>query len=248
MSREPKKGDLVVCKIIKINPHSAFAFIEEYGKEGLIHISEIASGWVKDIKSYLKEGQIVVAKVIYVDENVINLSIKRVKRDQKRNKLREYKKEKGAEKALETVAKKLRQTRKFEEIKQKLKEEFGSITKVFEIALKNKELLKRVLNERWIKEIEEIAKKMGRKKEIEIKLRLKLKSYRGDGIEEIKKALEEIENLGVEIKYIAAPEYLVKFKAKKPKNIEKKIEELCEKIEEIGKKHACFESVEVIET
>ena len=40
----PQPGELVIVKISKINPHSAFAYLEEYGTEGMIHISEVSSG------------------------------------------------------------------------------------------------------------------------------------------------------------------------------------------------------------
>ena len=74
MENKPSIGEIVICKITKINPHSAFAIIEEYNIEGLIHISEVASGWVKDISQHLKEGHTIVAKVVNVDTNIINLS------------------------------------------------------------------------------------------------------------------------------------------------------------------------------
>ncbi|MCD6381620.1 MAG: S1 RNA-binding domain-containing protein, partial [Candidatus Aenigmarchaeota archaeon] len=63
MKKIPSKGELVVCRITRVNPHSAFAYIEDYDREGMIHISEVASGWIKDIKNHLKVGQIAVTKV-----------------------------------------------------------------------------------------------------------------------------------------------------------------------------------------
>jgi polyribonucleotide nucleotidyltransferase len=38
------------------------------GKDGLLHISEIANERIKDIKDYLSEGQQVKVKVIQTDE------------------------------------------------------------------------------------------------------------------------------------------------------------------------------------
>ena len=247
MKKIPSKGELVVCRITRVNPHSAFAYIEDYDREGMIHISEVASGWIKDIKNHLKEGQIVVTKVVFADENVINLSIKRVKREQRKHKLKEYKREKGAEKALEMIAKKMRQAKKFEEIKNMLKEEFGSITKVFELSIRNPELLKRVLTDKWIEQIGEISKKMVKEKEIVVKFKLNLKSYDGDGVNKIKRLLEDIEKLGLEVKYIAAPSYLIRLKTKRTKKLDQEIEKISDKIESIAKKCGCFESLEVLE-
>lgn len=47
------------------------------GKTGLVHISEIADTYIKDINSYLKEKQAVKVKVLNIDKDgKINLSIK----------------------------------------------------------------------------------------------------------------------------------------------------------------------------
>jgi S1 RNA binding domain protein len=54
------------------------AFVElPGGKVGLIHISEVADVYVKDVKEFLKENESVKVKVLSVDENgKIGLSIK----------------------------------------------------------------------------------------------------------------------------------------------------------------------------
>lgn len=49
------------------------------GKSGLVHISEIANTFVKDVHEHLQVGQTVRVKVIDInDQGKINLSIKRV--------------------------------------------------------------------------------------------------------------------------------------------------------------------------
>ena len=55
------------------------AFVElSDGKVGLVHISEVAEEYVKDIKAHLHEGQKVTVKVVSVDKNEkISLSIKK---------------------------------------------------------------------------------------------------------------------------------------------------------------------------
>ena len=48
MQREgwPEPGSLVVCTVTQVVDFGAFVSIDEYsGKQGLIHISEVASGW-----------------------------------------------------------------------------------------------------------------------------------------------------------------------------------------------------------
>lgn len=68
---------IVEGNVVSIMPFGAFVQIGE-GKTGLVHISEVASTYVKDIKEYLHEGDKVKVKVIKIDENgKISLSIKK---------------------------------------------------------------------------------------------------------------------------------------------------------------------------
>ena len=71
-------GAICDGKITKITAFGAFAALDD-GKMGLIHISEISQGFVKDIHEYLSEGDTVRVKVVKIDENGrISLSIKQV--------------------------------------------------------------------------------------------------------------------------------------------------------------------------
>jgi len=71
-------GKVLEGKVTGIAHFGAFIRLPD-GKIGLVHISEIANEYVKDVSNYLKENQNVKVKVISVDENgKINLSIKRV--------------------------------------------------------------------------------------------------------------------------------------------------------------------------
>lgn len=62
----------------KVTGLAAFgAFVDlEGGKTGLVHISEVSTEYVSDVKEHLKEGQIVKVKVIGTDNGKISLSIK----------------------------------------------------------------------------------------------------------------------------------------------------------------------------
>ncbi len=65
-------------KITKITSFGAFVAIEG-GGSGMIHISEVSSEYVKDIKDYLTEGQEVEALVMSTDSNGrLNLSLRRL--------------------------------------------------------------------------------------------------------------------------------------------------------------------------
>lgn len=70
-----KAGNIIEGTVINITNFGAFIDVE--GKTGLVHISEVADTFVKDIREHLKEQDKVKVKVISVDENgKISLSIK----------------------------------------------------------------------------------------------------------------------------------------------------------------------------
>ena len=68
-------GNIVDGTVINITNFGAF--IEVEGKTGLVHISEVADSYVKDIREHLSEQDKVKVKVISIDDNgKISLSIK----------------------------------------------------------------------------------------------------------------------------------------------------------------------------
>lgn len=70
-------GTVLEGKVTGIAAFGAFVEIGG-GKTGLVHISEVSSEYVNDIKAHLKEGQAVKVKVIGTDNGKISLSIKQV--------------------------------------------------------------------------------------------------------------------------------------------------------------------------
>lgn len=72
-----KVGNVVEGKVSGITSFGAFIQLPE-GKTGLVHISEIAEEYVKDINTHLKGNQVVKVKVMSIDNNgKISLSIKK---------------------------------------------------------------------------------------------------------------------------------------------------------------------------
>ncbi len=70
-------GAIVEAKVSNVMDFGAFVSLPE-NKTGLIHISEIASDYVKDIHEHIKTGDVVRAKIIKIDEKgKISLSIKK---------------------------------------------------------------------------------------------------------------------------------------------------------------------------
>ncbi len=82
MISDPEVGLVCVGTVVKIVDFGAFISFEK-GKEGLVHISEIAEERVKNVKDYLVEGEEVDIKVIGIDDRgKIKLSMKAVNNGQ----------------------------------------------------------------------------------------------------------------------------------------------------------------------
>ena len=77
MSGQYEVGSIVEGKVTGIKPFGAFVALDEK-KQGLVHISHIAHGYVKDINEVLTVGDQINVKILSVDEESgkISLSIK----------------------------------------------------------------------------------------------------------------------------------------------------------------------------
>lgn len=74
---QPTVGEIFEGKVTGITKFGAFVALPD-GKNGLVHISEIANAYVNDVSEHLSEGQTVKVKVIGINEaGKINLSIKK---------------------------------------------------------------------------------------------------------------------------------------------------------------------------
>jgi polyribonucleotide nucleotidyltransferase len=83
LTAEVEVGKVYQGKVMRIAKFGAFVEILP-GKEGLIHISELANYHVKRVEDILKEGDEVLVKVIDIDDqNRINLSRKAALEDKR---------------------------------------------------------------------------------------------------------------------------------------------------------------------
>lgn len=74
-----KIGSIVEGSVTGIENYGAFINLDDY-YSGLIHISEISHGFVKDINNYVKLGDTIRVRVVDVDDELchVKLSIKDV--------------------------------------------------------------------------------------------------------------------------------------------------------------------------
>ena len=133
----PDEGELIVGTVYKVVNYGAFANLEEYaGKEAFIHISEVSSGWVKNIRDHVRENQKIVARVLRVNpkKGHVDASLKRIREDQRTKKIQQWKIEQKAEKFLELAAKSLDKDldTAYDEVGYELMDIFGDIYGAFE--------------------------------------------------------------------------------------------------------------------
>ena len=70
-------GSVVEGKVTGITKFGAFVELPG-GKTGMVHISEVAATYVKEIRDFIQENQVVRVKILAVTpEGRINLSMKR---------------------------------------------------------------------------------------------------------------------------------------------------------------------------
>lgn len=74
-----KKGRIVRGSVTGIESYGVFVSFDEY-YSGLIHISEISYGYVKDITDFVNVGDVIYAEILEVDESLgqLKLSIKNI--------------------------------------------------------------------------------------------------------------------------------------------------------------------------
>ena len=77
MTKKYEVGDVLSGKVTGVQAYGAFVALDEE-TQGLVHISEITYGYVKDVSEFLSVGQEVEVKVLEIDEvaGKISLSIR----------------------------------------------------------------------------------------------------------------------------------------------------------------------------
>ncbi|MBP1969544.1 general stress protein 13 [Virgibacillus natechei] len=82
MTNKFEAGQIIDGKVTGIQPYGAFVALDEE-VQGLVHISEVTHGYVKDVNEHLAIGDEVKVKVLNVDaaKNKVSLSIRATQED-----------------------------------------------------------------------------------------------------------------------------------------------------------------------
>jgi len=218
----PEEGELVVATVNQVKNFGVVVELDEYpGKEGFIHIAEVASGWVKYIRDHVREGQKVVCKVLGIDERrknrTVDLSLKAVNEHQKREKIQQWKSEQKAQKLLELLCENVGLTlpEGMEQFGNELLQEYGTLYRAFEMsAMKEIALEEAGFEGVWVESFIKMAQENITPPYVEIHGILELTSPNPNGLQEIIVSLEKaekmvvgVEDVKMEILYIGSPRY-----------------------------------------
>ena len=221
----PEIGEFLVCMIKTVKQNGVYVDLDGYsGQEGFIFIGEVASGWVKNIRSIVREGQRVVAKVIKVkkDKRSVELSIKSVSDERRRDTLQRWKNKQRAGQLLRIVGERSGwDDAKIAEMSTELSETFGGLYAAFEeTAIENNALKNEGFEGDWTSVFIETAVENIIPEFVNIRAIADIQIHGSAGIEIIRKALSAAEGCAskddeVEVSafYDGAPEYRIELQA-----------------------------------
>lgn len=239
-SELPAIDELAMCTITEVFPQGAFVTLDEYGgKQGMVHISEVASGWIKNIREFIREGQKVVCKVLSVDprKGLVDLSIRRVKETQRRWKVEQFRREQRAEKMLEYAASKLGKDldSAYVETGFALQEKFGDLHSAFAGVAKDEKVLEGLgLDARWVEVLKEVASAAVEVPIFKVVGHVHLSHQGSEGIRVIKSAMvgarDSVESPEVhaEFYYVGSPRYRLEVTASSYKAAEEVMRKIAE--------------------
>lgn len=216
----PDVNEIVKCTVTKIYGNTVFLTVDEYEKEGVLTISEIAPGRIRNLRDHVTEQKVIICKVIRVDgkQNRIDLSLRRVSVPAMKQKQEELKKEDYAERIYGDIAKELGSTKDklFEKTYEPIFEEYITVyDALYDVMLDNKKIdmftdLTDKEKEVFINIIDERVKP----EEITFKKTFKLSSQAQNGVDLVKESLTSVltslQYERVTISYLAAGEFEIK--------------------------------------
>jgi len=256
----PNAGDYVIVVIRDIVPYGVFVELPEYpGYRGFIHISEISTSWVKNIRHHVKEGQMRVAKVLNVSHHkkMCDLSLKRVSGAIEKRKLDELRRRKRGRGLLRAAAKvAARPESEIPEIEKKLADTFGDALTAFEeIVFTGKHVLDDVdIPADWKAAIIAVAQKSIEipRKTVRANVTIRVPGPFGARVirEALLRARDKItgqEHAEARIYYVGAPVYAIEVTTTDYKSAEKLLASVCEDIEAFVEKHGGSASWERVE-
>jgi len=244
----PEQGEIILATVTKVMDHGAYVTLDEYDEiQGFLHISEIAPGWIRSISRFVRDGEkkVLLVKKVNIKRGDIDLSLKQVSKDQKKQKLKEVKKYEKGKTLLQNVQDKTKLSdEEIEKLEDVIYSKFDSVYDAFiEIGRNGIESVKDLkLAKKTATVIEEICSKI-KLPSVEIRGIMEITNTKSNGIEIIKKILLDIlkKDSKMDITYLGAPKYRLSITANDFKSAEKILKPIITEIQtNIEKKKGSF--------
>jgi len=191
----PDVGDLAVATVKQVVDYGAYVRLDEYeGIEGLVHISEISTTWVKNIREHVREGQKLVLKVLRVDRErgQVDLSLRRVTGREKTDKMLEWKRSKKADSIVKGAGERLKSdAATTEKMRLLVYEKFETPYEAFQEAVESGEevFTKQDIAPDWATALTEVARSKVKLEKASLTATVELTCKATGGIEAIRAAL-----------------------------------------------------------
>jgi translation initiation factor 2 subunit 1 len=253
IQRLPEEGEIVIATVTQVTGHGAYVTLDEYNNmTGFLHISEIATGWIRNIERYIRPKQKAVLKVIRVNKvrGEVDTSLKQVSGEERKSKLIEVKKNDKAATFLDFIKSKLKLTDEtVKEIEDVLLQKYDYVYDAFEaVSRKGLDAIQNISLSPEIKNAIEEASKRIPVPVVEISGIMEIILKKPNGIEIIKSTLANAEgskgSANSTITYIGAPRYRIVVTAENFKVAEKFMNNTVERLRaNIEKQHGTFNFV-----
>lgn len=207
-------GDVLLCVVDKINGPVVFVKLPD-NSEGSIVLSEVAPGRIRNLRDYVFPGKNIICKVLRVNGERIDLSLRRVTPKE----IKELRDSLSAEKSSVSIIKSVI-GEGYKEVLEKISKSFGDVHSFLEDSKKDKKDLESLVGKENAAKILEIIQTQ-KKKTLVIKKNFNLSSDSPNGIVLIKDLLSSFKD--VEIRYIAAGKYSIVSEAEDKKVADNKI-------------------------
>ncbi len=237
----PERDEFVVVKIVQILGYGVFVELLEYNNtRGFVHISNVSSSWIKNIRNLVKINQVRVAKVLNVDtaKKQIDLSFAGISPQMERQKLTDFKQVNREEKLIAILAKSEKKDfdTVWNEVADPLVNEFGSLFKAFEkIALG--EDLSGFVSKKWWAPVKDLVEKNIVVSVKTLRGSMSLKTLSSNGVEDIHEFFKDIlKQKDCAVVYSGAGKYSLICSAPTYKEAEKTIKSTIEDLTKRAKK------------
>lgn len=237
----PEIGDLVIATVETVTDYGAYVKLDEYNKKGLLHISEISSSWIRNIRDFVREGQKTVLKVLRVDieKGHVDLSLRRVTKRERIEKIMYWKKDRKAEALLRSVSERtgLALEEVYEKVGTPMEKEYGLYEGFEKVAKEGAEVLTKIgVPEELASASARVSKERIRVPMVKVKGIVELRCVKPNGVKVIREAFlnakkaEKSRDAKLRFYVIGTPKYCIEVLAENYKRAEDVLQRVAQNV------------------